>query len=436
MRWAILALLFGTHVALGLAMHRLPPLATLHAFLSILGAIAASLYAKNPGLIVAAACYISGAEVLWRMSKSFVFHETAKYTVALLCLVGLARLRRRRIPGHAVLYLALLAPAAIYPFYYFGFDLFRKQVLFHLSGPIAITCALVFGANIRINRPQLWRACLAMALPLAGVAGITVASSYLRQVRFTDESNFATSGGFGPNQVSSALALGALALALAALLARFDWKARALAVVSSAVFAVQSAMTFSRGGLLSIGFSMAAALPFLLAGRRHKRALLAGALALALLLAAALPLANSYTGGKLAERFRDRNMTGREVLMRADLEIWAENPVFGVGIGISRFFHPRGTTAHTEFTRALAESGALGLLAYVSLAWLVARRLKAVLASPQDRPLRGFHVAMAVWPLFYMAVNANRTSEPAIAFLLSFLTVDSLAMRQEEGPRL
>jgi len=426
-----LVVVFALHTLLGLAMHRLSPLATLHTFSTVLAVLAAALYTKNPAVVLMCAAYVSGSEVLWRMSKSYTFHETAKYTVTLLCLIGLVRLRKVRLPGPAVLYLALLLPAAVFPFVYFPFDTFRKQVMFHLSGPIALTLAIVYCSNLRIRAGEMWRAGVAFAAPLCGVLAVTVRSSYMQEVRFGTESNFQTSGGFGPNQVASSLAMGALLLLMGAVLGRTGWKQRAMLLGLAAAFTVQSAMTFSRGGVLSLGGALIVSGPLLLSGHRYKKQILAGMAGVVLVLAVAFPLVNAYTGGKLAERFHEKKMSGREELAAADLRIFEEFPVFGVGVGISRYFHPRGVTAHTEFTRALSEHGLLGLAAYLFLLWLLVRRAAAIVAARESRPYRGMLLALLVWPLLYMAVNAMRTSAPGLAAGMAFLTVLPEALLQQ-----
>ncbi len=418
-----LVVVLGLHALSGLAMRQLPPLATLHTFATILTVIAISLSTRNPAVVLMCACYVSGAEVLWRMSKAYTFHETAKYVVSLLCLVGLIRLKTVRLPGHALLYLALLLPAAVFPFLYFSFDLFRRHVLFHLSGPIALTMAILFCSNLRISAGELWRACVAFVAPLSGVLMVTVRSSYMQEVKFGTESNFQTSGGFGPNQVASSLAMGALLVLMGALLARTGRWQRVMLAGLAAAFTLQSAMTFSRGGVISLGLALLVAGPWLLAGHRHKRQIVLGMVAVALVLAVAFPLVNAYTGGKLAERFAEKEMSGRERLAAADWEVFQEFPVFGVGIGISKYFHFGGVTAHTEFTRALAEHGLLGVAAYLSLLWLLLRRAAAILGARESKPYRGMLLALLVWPLTYMVVNAMRTSAPGLSIGMAFLTV-------------
>ncbi len=430
---ARLALIFAVHGALGLAMRQLPPLATLHTFATILAVLAVSLFTRNPAVVLMCACYVSGSEVLWRMSKSYTFHETAKYLVTLLCFIGLVRLRRVRLPGHAVLYLALLLPAAVFPFVYFPLDTFRKQAMFHLSGPIALAMAILYCSNLRVTAAELWRAAIAFAAPMVGVMAVTVRSSYMQQVRFGTESNFQSSGGFGPNQVSSSLAMAALLVLMAALLARTGWKWRVLFAGLASLFTVQSAMTFSRGGVLSLAAALLVSGPLVLSGHRYKRQILLGLAGVALVLAIAFPVVNAYTGGKLAERFAEKEMSGREQLAAADWEIFQEFPVFGVGVGVSKFFHPHGVTAHTEYTRALSEHGLLGVAAYLALFWLLGRRAFAIVRSREMRPYRGPLLALLAWPMAYMVVNAMRTSAPGLAIGMAFLTVlPAIAPAQQE----
>jgi O-antigen ligase len=428
-----LAWIFVLHAALGLAMRQLPPLATLHTFATILAVLAVSLYTKNPAVVLLCACYVSGSEVLWRMSKAYTFHETAKYLVSLLCFIGLVRLGRVRLPGHAVLYLALLLPAAVFPFVYFPLDTFRKQAMFHLSGPIALAMAILYCSNLRVTAADMWRAAVAFAAPMAGVAAVTVRSSYMQEVRFGTESNFQSSGGFGPNQVSSSLAMAALLVLMTALLARTGWRWRVLLAALAALFTVQSAMTFSRGGVLSLAAALLVSGPLVMSGHRYKRQILLGLAGVALVLAVAFPIVNAYTGGKLAERFAEKEMSGRERLAAADWEIFQEFPVFGVGVGVSKFFHPSGVTAHTEYTRALSEHGLLGVAAYLALFWLLGRRALAIAGSREMRPYRGLLMALLVWPLAYMVVNAMRTSAPGLAIGMAFLTVlPALAPARQE----
>lgn len=413
----------GLHAVLGLAMHRLPPLATLHTISTALAVIALSLSTRSPAVILMCAAYVSGCEVLWRMSKAYTFHETAKYLVSLLCIVGMFRLRHVRLPGAAILYLALLLPSVVFTYYYLPLNQFRKTTMFNLSGPIATTLCILYCCNICLNIKDLWRVVTSYIAPVCGIATVTILSSYSDQIKFSTQSNFQTSGGFGPNQVSSSLSLGALMLTVTVLLARMPDKLRAALSILTVVLVIQSAMTFSRSGLLSYAAALACALPILLVQNRNRWQILVALAALCAVIMLLLSFADAYTGGKLFARFADKRMTGREQLAEIDWELFKQNPLFGVGVGISSYFHPRRIAAHTEFTRALGDHGILGLLAYSSLGWLVFRRVAGCLLDSSMQAAYGFPVALIVWALLYMSVNAMRTSSPALALGLSFLTV-------------
>lgn len=427
--WKQLAGVLAIHMALGLAMHRLPPLATIHALATIVAALGVSLYAKRPGVVLMAVFYVAGSEVLWRMSKAFVFHETGKYVLVLLCVIGLLRLERARLIGPALLYLLLLLPSVAITYYmFYGFDDFRRAVLFSLAGPLAITAAICFCANLRPSEGELRGSVFMMAFPLMGVAAITLVSTYWREgVTFTTQANFETSGGFGPNQVASALALGAMLLFLSAILSRPGLPVRLLAYGAATVFLAQSVMTFSRGGVLSVLISVALVSPILLRTRRQMLVTFGSVAALLVVGVGVYAVLNQYTGGMLRERFQKEGMSGREQLMQTDLEIWQENPVFGVGVGISKYYHKGFKASHTEFTRALAENGSLGALAYLTLALLCAARGWELLRR-QKGVYRALLLASIFWAFLYMFVNANRTAAPALAMGLGFVTVQG-------GPR-
>ena len=78
-------------------------------------------------------------------------------------------------------------------------------------------------------------------------------------------------------------------------------------------------------------------------------------------------MARSPPGSKVSDT------TGREDIARADLEVWFDNPVLGVGPGVAKEYRAatfgRAAAAHTEFTRLLAEHGILGLVALIILYW-------------------------------------------------------------------
>ena len=94
----------------------------------------------------------------------------------------------------------------------------RDQLSFNLAGPFALAVSVWFFGALRLTEAQRSRVLLSLAAPAVAVAAVAALRiNHVTAIDFTTESNFATSGGFMPNQVSAALGLGAAAAGLLAL---------------------------------------------------------------------------------------------------------------------------------------------------------------------------------------------------------------------------
>lgn len=411
------AALLGVHAALALAIAELPWLATCHALAALAAGLWLAFAGRQPKRAIYAAAYITGAEVLWRMAGAEVFWEFGKYAVVLLLLALLFRETPVRAHAAAWLYLACLLPSSLLTLAGGEWSEVRRQLSFNLSGPLALAvCCWCFRGRV-FSGTQIHGLLLALAAPAAGIAALAVRSLLTaREIRFTTESSFLASGGFGPNQVSSVLGLAAFAMFFLAAAAPARLACRLLFIALAGGFAVLSALTFSRSGLYLAAAACLTAGFFLLQDRLRRPRLLAASAALAALLAyAALPRLDAYTSGALAERFSDLSLTHRGELLQADLALWTAHPFFGVGPGRSSF--ERETTvgyaaAHTEFSRLAAEHGLLGL---VAMALLLYMALEGFLAAERgySRALTG---ALIVWSFLFMAGNAMRLAAPALLF--------------------
>jgi O-antigen ligase len=123
------------------------------------------------------------------------------------------------------------------------------------------------------------------------------------------------------------------------------------------------------------------------------------------------------TGGTLVTRFRDLDDTHRSEIMRDDLRIFLAHPLTGVGPGEARHNRTgRPRMAHTEFTRLLAEHGALGLISALCLLLLGIGAVVRARGSA-DRALA---VALVSWSCLTMLHAAMRIAAPAFAFGLAF----------------
>ncbi len=111
---------------------------------------------KRLDLALCAACYMAGAEVLWRMTGTGLFWEFGKYGVSLILLLVLVRLPGRRSTAwRAVLYFVLLLPSALLTLRQLGLAEARDAVSFNLSGPFSLAVAVLFFSSIRASAIDL-----------------------------------------------------------------------------------------------------------------------------------------------------------------------------------------------------------------------------------------------------------------------------------------
>jgi hypothetical protein len=414
------------HVPLGLLMHQFNAIATVHAIVTFLIGCGWAIYGRRPERVAYVAAYITGAEVLWRMASADVFWEFGKYAVAGIFLLALLRTGKLQHFALPLLYLGLLTPSTVQTIQDLRWAEARSQISFNLSGPFALAMSCWFFANVRLSLKQLQRLFLVLIAPIAGIATIalygTVAAS---EIHFTTQSNFETSGGFGPNQVSAVLGLGALLTFL--ILLTYQGKKAGVKLClfcGLALFAIQSALTFSRGGLYNAAGAGAVASMLFLSKTKFKLRVLAVAV-LVLIIAhyVVLPSLDDYTGGALSERFSSLNLTGRDRLIRGDLQAWEENPVFGVGPGRARFsrgeFYREGVAAHTEFSRLLAEHGMWGLAALFTLLFMAIKNFRQARSGVHKALL----TAATAWSLLFMTNAAMRLVAPSFVFGLASVTL-------------
>jgi O-antigen ligase len=414
------AVLLALHVPLGLVVRESATLAALHALLVLAFGIWSALFGSTRRAIYAAA-YIAGAEVLWRMADAPIWWEFGKYAVCLVLLSLLLRLggaaRWRLLPLAYFLALVpsiglILADASL------AEGELSQMVSFNLSGPLSLCLSVWVLGHFRLSRRDTRGLFAVLLAPTVALAAITLFSTYAApNVTFGSESNLATSGGYGPNQVSVVLGLGSMVALLIALDTGGPLAMRVAASGAAVLCGVQSAMTFSRGGLYNAVLAAAAAAIFLARERRSRRALVVLVSGIGILTTTVvLPRLDSITGGALAERFRDTEPTQRQDIIAEDVRIWSEHPVAGVGPGGAK--EQRSTEsriAHTEYSRLLAEHGTFGLLAIVALVAMVPAHLRR-----QRRPhAKARTASLALWGALAMFHVGMRLAAVGFTFGLA-----------------
>jgi O-antigen ligase len=409
------------HVPVAIWLRSQGPTATAHALAVLALGVGCVTVRYRPELAVSAAAYIVGAEVIWRMAGISIFWEFSKYGVTLILLLAFARLPHYRTTSWwALFYLALLVPSVGLTIEQLGLSLARDAISFNLSGPFSLAVAVLFFSSVRADSLDLERVVFALLAPIVGVLAIcsysTVTASY---IYFEAESNFATSGGFGPNQVSALLGLGALLSLLLAFQRSRPWM-RWTFFGLTAAFLVQGVLTFSRGGVLNAVICISFLCVHLVQQPRV-RTLVLGILGLFTFLGAMfiVPRLNEWTGGALEERYSSTSGGLRQTIVEEELELWKENPLMGVGPGMSKYYRADllgfEVASHTEFTRLLSEHGTLGLLALLVLIGIAGR---AYLRAPTVLE-KAWVASFSGWAFIEMSHSAMRIAAISLLFGLA-----------------
>lgn len=373
------------HMGIGFAVFLYRPLGTLY----FLGALCYFLYSilksgnrQNQALIAAA--YMTGGEVVFRMTSTVIPWETGKYSVICFILIGLflSGTSRKSIPYW--LYLALLLPGVIYAASTLDFETnVRKAIIFNLSGPFCLGIAALYCYDRRITKKQLQYVLWALLMPvIAMTAYIYFYSPSALDVLSGTSSNFALSGGFGPNQVATVLGMGIFVLVVQLFV---DTKNKVVFFINLALLMLvtyRAMLTFSRGGVLTALLISIAFLYMYFQGiPSAKRVNISGYLVLIVGAIISVWFITSirtmglidlrYANKDAAGRSKDNISTGREELISSELTFFWENPIMGIGVGKSKEYREERygliAASHNEMSRLLSEHGIFGLAALILL---------------------------------------------------------------------
>jgi hypothetical protein len=414
----------AVHAVLGIAMRQSPMLATAHA----LGTLLLGLWWASSGRVGSVAymgAYIAAAEVLWRMCKCQLPWEYGKYASCIVFAVSIVRSNSARLPILPLVYFILHMPSIGLVIANPDLHSLRSELSFYLSGPLSLTVIALFFSRLVISRGDMVRISLTFLGPVTGIASIALfriaTSTYLQ---LSGGSNVALSGGFGPNQVSAVLGLSSMMAILCAITAGRNTPLKGLMLGLALVLGGQSVLTFSRTGLYcACGSLLVASISAIRDPRMAFRLMMVMAVTASIFYFAVFSFLVDYTKGGIAKRFADTGTTGRGELMSADLELWAANPILGVGPGGSQEVHVlhHGVTlaSHSELTRLLAEHGVFGLAA---LLLLLGMGYRNCVRAPLG-PGRIIVVSLTTWGLLFMFSNGVRIVAPAFAFGLAFATL-------------
>jgi len=416
------------HLPLVLLMSRFEIISTIHALLVMLIGLYFLISDKTPQRLVYLSAYIAGAEVLWRMTDARIFWETGKIALMGFFFLGVLRWGRGRIGLLPLVFAAPLLISTPYTLQSLPLNEARQQISFNLFGLLTLAAGLAFFSSLQLSQQQIEKTLRSLVLPIAGIAFLVLFKILtVGSIEFNLESNNATSGGYGPNQVSAVLGLAAMACwLLVLLLPAFNWD-RTLLLGMSAAFLLQAVFTFSRGGVLNVLLATPMATFFLMrSSSRSVKAALMGLMLIGIVAYFLLPQMNAVSGGMLETRYQELDTTGRLDISKLDLQIWRDHFVFGVGPGMSSYYRipflGKLVAPHTEYSRLVAEHGIIGIWAMLLMGGIA---IFTYLKAP-NAWTKGLVVAFMVWALAEMAHAAMRIA------VISFLMAIPFALLEKE----
>lgn len=387
---------------------------------------------KNNEALMAAA-YIAGAEVFYRMNGAMVFYETGKYAVILFLLIGMfyKGASSRTVPYW--IYLLILIPGIVMASFTLDYDVvFRKAIAFNLSGPVCLGVSALYCYYKKINATQFNTVLIMLLMPIiANMAYLYFYTPSIGEALMSGtNSNYAASGGYGPNQISAVMGMGAFLLSTRLFVIKHKL-INIIDLIFLVLMSYRALVTFSRGGVITALVCIAAFIFVLyLKQNGHGQVKLFRKLGFLLLAIFSIWLYSAIkTEGLLSYRYTNRNTagkledditTGRAELIETELQGFYENPVMGVGVGKAKEFRSEEagaeTASHNEISRLLSEHGLLGLTAILILIFV------PILFWFKFKNNYYFLAFMAFW---FLTINhsAMRIALPAFVYGLALLYI-------------
>jgi O-antigen ligase len=387
---------------------------------------------KNNEALIAAA-YVVGSEVFLRMTEGNPLYEISKYGVIVFVLLGMYYNGFSRGALPYWFFLLLLIPSVVLSTFVLSTDAnIKNTIAFNISGPVCLGISALYTFRRKITLDQMNSIILSMGLPIITCAVYLIFyTPNVQDVVTSTQSNFETSGGFGPNQVATILGLGMFIFFSRIILESKTQFSLILNFGIMIVIAYRGIITFSRGGMVT-GLLMIILLMLFLYYKSNGNGRVKLNFVLALIVTAlsvvwlytsvqTSGLINKrYANQDAAGRVKESQFTGREDIARSELEMFLDNPILGVGVGKGAEVRQEDTgnlvVSHDEITRMLAEHGSLGVLGLLILFF-------TPLVLYLDNKFNMYLLCFLAFWFFTINHAAMRTAAPAFVYSLSLLQI-------------
>lgn len=389
--------------------------------------------------------YLVSLEVLARMARTspLIPYEVSKYVLCALFIYGIILNYNKGYIG--ILLLVLIIPATFYD----QSDTVNSELLvFNVLGPVDLALGVIYFKGQSINKAQLFNLIKLALYPTICVLSFAfVKTPDYEDIDFSLSANFDTSGGFGSNQVSTALGLGLFLCLLLLIFGKTISKNKILDIGLIMAFVLQGLLTFSRGGMIGSAVAILMVLFLVtfsemsISATKDIKLPKIGLYIIPLIFLGLLvfQFVDTLTGNNLSLRYKGETAgtiagskdldintftTNRYDIFMGDIELWKENLMFGVGVGASKELRPTTedvpTAAHVELSRLLAEHGLLGLLFF-----LIILTFPIVTWQQNKDPLnRAILIALFTLGLYTSFHAAMRTYVTPLLMSMSLLVIE------------
>ena len=378
--------LIVVHILIGLAVYSFEVLSKVYIlviFLYFSNKIFKSKPSQKTIHVLTACSYVVGVEVFLRMTGGNFLYELSKYLVILFCLMGILTTRLKQ-PIPYIVYIFLLIPGILVA----GFNIteqttIRTAIAFNLSGPVCLGVVSIFCYKRKISYQNMHKVLLAMLLPLITTAFyLFVFTPSIRDIVTGTGSNFAASGGFGPNQVSTVLGIGMFILSVRFFMLSPSMFLKILNGLLLAALSYRAIVTFSRGGVIT-AIIMITVFVFYYFRKVNQKAKFRISRTVLLFVSMGLLIwlyTSFQTSGLIDMRYANKDALGREKsdistgrsdLVSFEIDEFLKNPVLGVGVGkikeLRQISEGIEAASHNEMSRILSEHGLFGMVALLIL---------------------------------------------------------------------